>query len=95
MTISRNRKHRISLVLILFSFLAAHLCFRLLPNVFEMGNAHTNLRILVASADHATAGELYAKMMPGSDLDSRMSSAVTRLPFAWESEEVKQFFANQ
>ena len=80
MTISRNREHRIFLVLILFLFLAAHLCFRLLPNVFEMGNAHTNLRNLVASADQATAGELYAKVTTGSDLDPRMPSAVTRLP---------------
>ncbi len=39
MTTSRNRKHRVFLVLILCSFLAAHICFRLLPKVFEMGNA--------------------------------------------------------
>ena len=39
MTTSRNRKHRVFLVLILCSFLAAHICFRLLPNVFERGNA--------------------------------------------------------
>ena len=39
MTTSSNRKRRVFLVLILCSFLATHLCFRLLPNVFEMANA--------------------------------------------------------
>ena len=39
MTTSRNRNQRVFLELILCSFLAAHLCFRLRPNVFEMANA--------------------------------------------------------
>ena len=39
MTTSRNRKQRVFLALILCSFIAAHLCFRLLPNLFEMANA--------------------------------------------------------
>ena len=39
MTISNERKLRTPLLLILGSFLAAHFCFLLLPNVFEILNA--------------------------------------------------------
>ena len=39
MTTSSKRKLRVTLFLILSSFLAAHLCFWLLPNVFEIWNA--------------------------------------------------------
>ena len=51
MTISRNRKPRVFLLLIFCSFIAAHLCFRLLPNLFEIGNnqAVDQLYILRAS----------------------------------------------
>ncbi len=39
MITSRNRKLRVFLLFILCSFVDSHLCFRLLPNVFESGNA--------------------------------------------------------
>ena len=57
--------------------------------------AHTNLKILLATDDHAPAGEIYAKVMPESDSDSNMTSELTHLRFTWVSEEVKQFFATR
>ena len=41
MTTSKSRNIRIPLLLILSAFLAAHLCFCLLPNVFEVWNSQT------------------------------------------------------
>ncbi len=41
MTISKMRSIRLPIVLILSAFFAAHLCFWLLPNVFEIWNSQT------------------------------------------------------
>jgi len=57
--------------------------------------AHTSLRILLASDENTSHGELYAKVMPGAGPDSNTPPGPTRLHFTWVPEEVKQFFANK
>jgi len=57
-------------------------------------DAHTSLRIVLASDKNTSTAELYAKVAPGAGPDSKMPPGVIRLNFTWVPEEVKQFFAN-
>ena len=57
--------------------------------------AHASLRILLASDENTSHGELYAKVTPAAGSDSNTIPGTTRLHFTWVPEEVKQFFANK
>ena len=54
MTISRTRKLRVTIILLLGSFLSVHLCFWLLPGVFETWNSLTidQLFVLRSKLEH-------------------------------------------
>jgi hypothetical protein len=67
---SRNRKLRVFLLFILCSFIAAHLCFRLLPNVFETGNAQAVDQLYVLRASIQTFRPAYDPTVAYVDLNN-------------------------
>jgi class 3 adenylate cyclase len=67
---SRNRKLRVFLLLILCSFIAAHLCFRLLPNVFEIGNAQAVDQLYVLRTSFQTFRPVYDPTVAHVDLNN-------------------------
>ena len=70
MTISRNRKLCVFLLFILGSFIAAHLCFRLLPNVFETGNAQAVDQLYMLRASIQTFRPAYDPTVAYVDLNN-------------------------
>ncbi|MGD8962233.1 MAG: adenylate/guanylate cyclase domain-containing protein [Desulfobacterales bacterium] len=59
MTTSKSRNIRIPLLLILSAFLAAHLCFWLLPNVFEVWNSQTVDQLFILRSKSETLRPAY------------------------------------
>ena len=70
MITSRNRKLRVFLLFILCSFIAAHLCFRLLPKVFETGNAQAIDQLYVLRASLQTFRPVYDPTVAYVDLNN-------------------------
>jgi adenylate cyclase len=78
---SRNRKPRVFLLFILCSFIAAHLCFRLLPNVFETGNAQAVDQLYVLRASLQTFRPVYDPTVAYVDLNNTSIQRLKNLYF--------------
>ena len=81
MITSRNRKPRVFLLFILCSFIAAHLCFRLLPNVFETGNAQAVDQLFVLRASLQTFRPVYDPTVAYVDLNNTSIQRLKNLYF--------------
>jgi len=70
LTINRKSKFRISAVLILFSFIAAHLCFWLLPNVFEIWNSQVVDQLFIFRSSSQRFQPVYDHTVAHVDLNN-------------------------
>lgn len=76
MTTNRKRKHRVTIILILSSFLAAHLCFWLLPNLFEIWNSQAVDQFFVLRSSSERLRLPYDRTVAHVDLNN---SSIRRL----------------
>ena len=81
MTTSNKRKLRILLLLLLGSFLAVHLCFGLLPNVFEIWNAQAVDQLFVLRSFSERFQPLYDNTVVHVDLNNSSIQRLNKLYF--------------
>ena len=81
MTTSSKRKFRILLLLLLGSFLAVHLCFWLLPNVFEIWNAQAVDQLFVLRSFSEKLQPFYDNTIVHVDLNNSSIQRLNKLYF--------------
>lgn len=79
MTTSNKRKLRILLLLILGSFLVAHLCFLLLPDVFEILNARATDQLFILRSSWKKFQPIYDNTVVHLDLNNTSIQRLSEL----------------
>ena len=70
MTINDKRKLRVTILLVLCSFLAAHLCFWILPNIFEIWNSQAVDQLFVFRSSSEKLRPAYNNTVAHVDLNN-------------------------